>query len=131
MLFVEEHRGEPQQPEDRDQGCQRCRLGASLVLWLAFNLERHESCQKGCWISRRAQVLRQPDPVLDLFLGVTDGADFDRKQVGDTNHTAQFAYRLLRLVAVQIPIDFARKSHMPLISCDPNGIVADLPSKDT
>ena len=33
---------------------------------------------------------------LDLFLGVADGADFGRQQVGDTNHTTQFAYRLLR-----------------------------------
>src|SRR5262249_28824529 len=43
----------------------------------------------------------------------------------------QLAYRLLRRLAVQIPIDFTEKSQMPLISCDPNGIVADLPLKDT
>ena len=62
---------------------------------------------------------------------MTDGADFGRKQVVDTNHTTQFAYRLLRRLTVQIPINFAQKSHLPFLGCDPNGIVANLPSKDT
>jgi len=84
-----------------------------------------------CWIKSPSAGLPAADPVLDLFLGVTDGADFGRQQVGDTNHTTQFAYRLLRRLTVQIPINFAQKSHLPFLGCDPNGIVADLPSKDT
>jgi hypothetical protein len=110
-----------------------------LVLDLVSALARLQSrasrvLPEGCWIKLGPVAERRSsaaDAVLDLFLGVMDGAAFGRKQVGDTNHTAQFAYRPLRRVAVQIPIDFAQKSHMPLISCDPNGIVADLPSKDT
>src|SRR5262249_45732084 len=73
---------------------------------------------------------RPTDQVLDLFSGVTDGATFGRKQVGYSNHTAQLAYRLLRRLAIQIPVNFAQKSHMPFLGCYPNGVVADLPSKD-
>jgi hypothetical protein len=39
-----------------------------------------------------------------------DGTIFGRKQIGDSSHAAQLAYRLLRRLSVQIPIDFAKKS---------------------